>query len=220
MSNESTTPSRITIWLIEDSRSFRNTVARVLKQAGGMECQRLFASATEALSALAQEKAPNVILLDIDLPGMSGLDAISRIKSAAPDTEIVMLTVSDDPDKVARALCTGASGYLLKSASMDRIAEAIREVVVGGAPMTPRVARMVLDLLPRSTSARKNEHGLTVREREVLELMTCGLAKKEMAERMSLSFHTIDTHIRNIYAKLHVHTRSGAVAKAMDLRSS
>jgi len=217
MNNESTPPALIRTWLIEDNRSFRNTVTRVLKQAGGgIDCQRVFSNPREALTALAKETPPEVILLDIDLPEMSGLEAISRIKATAPETQIVMLTVSDDPDKVSRALCTGASGYLLKSASVDRIAEAVREVVTGGAPMTPRVARMVLQLLPRASGVPANEPGLTARERDVLQLMTEGLAKKEIADRLSLSFHTVDTHIRNIYTKLHVHTRSGAVAKAMN----
>ena len=217
MNNESTPPALIRTWLIEDNRSFRNTVTRVLKQAGGgIDCQRVFSNPLEALTALAKETPPEVILLDIDLPEMSGLEAISRIKATAPETQIVMLTVSDDPDKVSRALCTGASGYLLKSASVDRIAEAVREVVTGGAPMTPRVARMVLQLLPRASGVPANEPGLTARERDVLQLMTEGLAKKEIADRLSLSFHTVDTHIRNIYTKLHVHTRSGAVAKAMN----
>jgi len=218
MSNDFVPPSPIRTWLIEDNRSFRNTVAKVLNQAAGIECQHQFSAASEALAALAKTGPPDVILLDIDLPEMSGLDAISRIKAAAPESQVVMLTVSDDPDKISRALCTGASGYLLKSASIDRIAEAVREVATGGVPMTPRVARMVLTLLPRASSDTPPEqkHGLTDREQDVLELMVQGLAKKEIADRLSLSFHTVDTHIRNIYAKLHVHTRSGAVAKALN----
>jgi DNA-binding NarL/FixJ family response regulator len=125
-----------------------------------------------------------------------------------------MLTMFDDHDKVFKSICAGASGYLLKTTPQDKITDAIREVLEGGAPMNAQIARLVLERFT-AMSAPKEDYGLTERERGVLELMVKGLIKKEIADQLSLSYHTIDTHLRNIYQKLHVHTRAGAVVKAV-----
>jgi len=125
-----------------------------------------------------------------------------------------MLTVFDDHDKIFKAICAGASGYLLKTSPVEKIIESIREAQDGGAPMTPRVARSVLDMFSRSSPPHQ-DYGLTAREQKILELMTQGLIKKEIADQLTLSYHTVDTHLRNIYSKLHVHTRTGAVSKAL-----
>ena len=212
-----TAPAPIGVWLVEDNHTFRNTVARVLNQAAGIECGRHFADSEGALAALDEGAVPDVVLLDVELPGLNGLEAVRRIKSLSPSTRVVMLTVFDDHDKVFRAICAGASGYLLKTSPVEKIIESIHEVMAGGAAMTPRVARSVLDMFAK-LSAPRQDYGLTAREQKILELMTQGLIKKEIADQLNLSYHTVDTHLRNIYTKLHVHTRTGAVSKALKER--
>lgn len=205
----------ISVWLVEDNHTFRQTVARVLKSIDGMDCSRHFGNAEDALEALLGGAVPDVILLDIELPGANGIKAVRQIKSISPATRVVMLTVFDDHDKIFKAICAGASGYLLKTSPIEGIVEAVQQAVEGGAPMAPRVARSVLDMFARLGSPR-HDYGLTSREQNVLELMTQGLIKKEIAERLAVSYHTVDTHLRNIYTKLHVHSRTGAVAKAIN----
>ena len=215
MSAKSTSQRPINVWLVEDNHSFRKTIARVLSAVEDMQCTRDFANSEEALEELAAGGVPDVILLDVELPGMNGLDAVLRIKSMCPATRIVMLTVFDDHDKIFKAVCSGASGYLLKTSPVEKILESVREAFAGGAPMTPRVARSVLDMFQHLRPPQQQGYGLTAREQEVLELMAQGLLKKEIADRLTLSYHTVDTHLRNIYAKLHVNTRTAAVAKAL-----
>jgi DNA-binding NarL/FixJ family response regulator len=211
---QSASTQPICVWLVEDNHTFRETVARVLRQVEGLDCPRHFSNSEDALEAMAHGAVPDVILLDVELPGMNGIEAVHRMKAMSPATRIVMLTVFDDHDKIFKAVCAGASGYLLKTSPVEKIVESIREAHAGGAPMTPRVARSVLDMFSQLRAPQQN-YGLTQREREILELITEGLLKKEIAERLSLSYHTVDTHLRNIYAKLHVNTRASAVAKAI-----
>jgi DNA-binding NarL/FixJ family response regulator len=205
------------VWLIEDNDAFRNALVRVINQIGGMCCGNTFSSCEDALQALADETAPEVIMLDVGLPGMSGIEGIKLIKTIAPSTHIIMLTMFDDHDKVFKSICAGASGYLLKTSPKEKITEAIRDVLEGGAPMNAQIAKSVLGMFTK-LAGPQGDYGLTTRENEVLQLMVTGLIKKEIAEKLSLSYHTIDTHLRNIYQKLHVHTRTGAVAKALKER--
>ncbi len=207
----------VNVWLVEDNHTFRNTVARVLSRVDDMECSQHFSNAEDALDAMMGGGVPDVILLDVELPGQNGIEAVQKIKSLSPSTRVVMLTVFDDHEKVFKAICAGASGYLLKTSSVDRIVEAIHEAVAGGAPMTPQVASCVLQMFSRLVQP-KQDYGLTEREEKVLEFMTQGLIKKEIADKLSVSYHTVDTHLRNIYAKLHVHSRTGAVAKVLKER--
>lgn len=209
--------SIITVWLVEDNETFRNTVGRALSKVTTLDCAQRFPNAEEAITALEGGAVANVILLDVELPGMNGVEAVRRIKSLSPSTRVIMLTVIDSHDKIFSAICAGASGYLLKTSPAQKIVDAIAEVHMGGAPMTPQVARSVLDMFARLPVAR-NDYGLTEREQKILELMTRGLIKKEIADQLTLSYHTVDTHLRNIYTKLHVHTRTGAVAKALKER--
>jgi DNA-binding NarL/FixJ family response regulator len=204
----------VTVWLIEDNHTFRNTVARVLSHVEGIQCSQHFSNAEDALDALMGGAVPEVILLDVELPGQNGIEAIRKIRSISPATRIVMLTVFDDHDKVFKAVCAGASGYLLKTSPVEEIVSSIHEALGGGAPMTPRVAKSVLDMFA-ALAQPKHDYGLTEREVKILELMTQGLLKKEIADQLSVSYHTVDTHLRNIYTKLHVHSRTGAVAKAL-----
>lgn len=207
----------ITVWLVEDNHTFRNTVARIVNQAPNLECARHFSNSEEALEALVEGALADVIMLDVELPGMNGIEAVTKIKAVSPSTRIIMLTAFDSHDKIFRAICAGATGYLLKTSSAERIIESIHEVHAGGAPMTPQVARSVLDMFARLAMPH-HDYGLTAREQRILELMIQGLIKKEIAAQLSLSYHTVDTHLRNIYAKLQVHTRTGAVAKALKER--
>jgi DNA-binding NarL/FixJ family response regulator len=207
----------ISVWLVEDNHTFRNTIARVLNQVPGLQCPHGFSNSEDALEILTDGHVPDVALVDVELPGMNGIEAVRRMKSMSPATRIIMLTVFDDHDKIFKAICAGASGYLLKTAPVETIVESIREVYAGGAPMTPRVARSVLEMFGR-LMVPAHDYGLTSREQRILELMTQGLIKKEIADQLSISYHTVDTHLRNIYAKLHVNTRGGAVAKALKER--
>jgi DNA-binding NarL/FixJ family response regulator len=211
------TARTISVWLIEDNHTFRRTVARVLGTVDGLECAQHFSNAEDALDAMLGGAVPDVVLLDVELPGQNGIDAIRQIKSISPATRIVMLTVFDDHDKVFKAVCAGASGYLLKTSPVEDIVGSIHEALGGGAPMSPRVAKSVLDMFA-SLAKPKQDYNLTEREVRILELMTQGLLKKEIADRISVSYHTVDTHLRNIYTKLHVHSRTGAVAKALKER--
>ena len=209
----------INVWLVEDNQTYRDAIGRSLNQAPGLRCSGAFGCCEDALRRLRDDHPPEIILLDIGLPGLSGLDGIQQFKALSPTTHIIILTVFEDPDKIVRAICAGASGYLLKTSPGDKIVQAIREVLGGGAPMTPQIARSVLQLFARLASPVA-EQGLSQREKETIDFLAQGLTTKEIADRLGLSIHTVDTHLRNIYRKLHVNSRAGAVAKAMQARFS
>lgn len=200
--------------MVEDNHSFRNTVARLLNQTTGIRCTQSFPACEDALELMNGGATVDVILLDVELSGMNGIDGLRKIKAISPTTRVIMLTVFEDHERVFKAICAGASGYLLKASPFDRIVESVHQVMAGGSPMSPRIATSVLEMFTRMAGP-KTDFGLTEREREVLELMKEGLTKKEIAGRLELSFHTVDDYLRNIYAKLHVHSQAGAVAKAM-----
>jgi DNA-binding NarL/FixJ family response regulator len=202
------------VWTVEDNEGYRNTLVRVINQADTVRCDQAFSSCEEALEALRQGARPKVILLDINLPGMSGVDGVREFKSIAPDTEVVMLTMFSHHSTVFEALCAGASGYLLKTSTPETLVQSIAEVIDGGAPMSPRIARSVLHLFTQHAPTNV-DYGLTSREKNVLELLVKGHTKKEVANRLEISYHTVDKHVRSIYDKLHVHSLSAAVAKAV-----
>ncbi|NNC89506.1 MAG: response regulator transcription factor [Akkermansiaceae bacterium] len=205
------------VWLVEDNSSFRTSVQRVVNQLDGLVCDGSFESVEAAFEALETTAAPTVMLLDVQLPGMDGISALGKLKELAPETHILILTVFDDADKIFRAVCAGAAGYILKTAGMDEIGEAIQQVVDGGAPMTPKVAKKVLSVFSKVELNHdvKPDYNLTGREQDILRLMADGLIKKEIAERLEISVHTVSTHLRSVYEKLHVNTNTGAVAKAL-----
>jgi DNA-binding NarL/FixJ family response regulator len=207
----------IEVWLIEDNATFRRSVARTIDAQEGFRCGEVFARCEDALVALSQLPPPAVMLLDVGLPGMSGLDAIPQLRERAPQAAILILTVFEDEDKIVRAICAGAAGYLLKTTTPEELIRAIREVLAGGAPMNGRIARRVLEMFSK-LAPRQNDYGLTEREREILQQLVGGFIKKEIADQLGLSVHTVDTHLRNIYGKLEVNTRTGAVAKALKER--
>lgn len=211
------TSAKKTVWLIEDNAALCRTIARVIGSIHGLACTEKYYRCEDALANLADPAAarPDIVLLDVGLPGMSGLDGIVLLKELAPATQVVILTVFDDDEKIYRAICAGASGYLLKGAGMEELSSALAQVMRGGAPMTPRVARRVLAMFSRLAPRETATPALSPRERQVVEGMAEGLTNKEIAAKLGLSTHTTDGYTRSIYEKLHVKTRSGAVAKAM-----
>lgn len=203
--------------MVEDNDSYRKAVSRSLSRTSAIDCERQCRSAEEALAVLETENAPDVILLDVQLPGSDGISALPSIRSLAPDCKPIVLTAFDDSEKIYRAICAGASGYLLKSAGADEIVAAIEEVLSGGAPMTPSLAVRVLQQFSELLSPTKStgDYKLTAREIDILRLLADGLIKKEIAADLDISLHTVNTHIRSIYDKLQVNTNTAAVAKAI-----
>lgn len=204
----------ITVWLVEDEPFYRHAFRDLVDDAADIRLGRAFGTCEEALEALDEDDAPDVVVLDIGLPGMPGTEGARRVKARSPASQVIMLTVHEDDETIFEALCAGASGYLLKNAASDRILQALREVYHGGVPFTPPVARRVLQRLTQ-TLVPPADYGLTAREKEILRHMADGATQKRMAADLFLSPHTIDTHLRNIYAKLHVHSGMEAVAKAL-----
>ena len=205
------------VWLVEDHAVFSKGVERVVNGLDDMDCTGRFNSVEAAFAALDDNPPPDVILLDVQLPGMDGITALGTFRERAPEARVIILTVFDDSDKIFAAVCAGASGYILKDSRTDQIGEAIRQVVAGGAPMTPEVAKKVLDAFARlepSTPPTEDYH-LTLREREILRLLADGLLKKEIADQLGLSTSTVSGHLQRVYSKLHVSTNTGAVAKAL-----
>ena len=203
----------LTIWMVEDTMSFRKNIAILLNETEGLRCEKTFSRCEDMLAAL-NDDLPDIILMDIGLPGMDGIEGMKRVKILAPSVQVIILTVFDDYEKIFRAICAGASGYLLKSASAEKIIESLEEILEGGAPMSAQIARKVLTMFPQGREPQSN-YALTPREREILKLVVDGFIKKEIASQTGLSYHTIDKHVRNIYEKLNVHTRTGAVSKAL-----
>jgi DNA-binding NarL/FixJ family response regulator len=201
----------IKVAIVEDSAGVRENWARLINAAPGFKCVGLFASGEAALKALPALR-PDVVLMDINLPGMSGIECTARLKAQLPETQILMVTVHGDNERVFAALQAGASGYLLKRTRADELLEAIHEVMRGGAPMTGEIARMVIASFRRPAPA-PDAARLTPREEEILALLTQGYSNKEIADRLSVSFDTVRTHLRHVYEKLHVRSRTEAATK-------
>ena len=205
------------VWIVEDNPAFRRAATRAL-QARTTFCDvRAFERCEDALEAIAAGDKTDVILLDVGLPGMDGIQGIREFKAVLPEAAILVLTVFEDDDKIFRAICSGASGYLLKSEPMNRVAEAIEQALTGGSPMNPRVARRVLDMFSK-LAPEKKDYGLTDRETSVLQHMVEGLGKKQIADRLDLNQHTTDYVMRCIYRKLHVNGMTAAVSIALKER--
>lgn len=204
----------MTLWLIEDDAFFRQMLVDLLDGVDDVHLTHAFEACEPALAALQAGEVPDVILSDISLPGMKGTEGARRIKALCPTAQIVMLTIHDDEDTIFDALCAGASGYLLKNAPAGRILSALDEVQRGGVPFTAPVARKVLELF-KGTTAPVHDYGLTDREKEILLLLADGIKQKQIAEQLFLSLYTVETHLRNIYAKLHVRSGIAAVSKAL-----
>jgi DNA-binding NarL/FixJ family response regulator len=201
--------------IIEDNELLRDSLMEAINKSGQISCRNSFGSGEAALDLIEKEElVPDIILLDIGLPGLNGIELIPELKKLSPSSKILIITVHDDDENVFNAICAGASGYLLKDLSADGIVNSISEVMNGGAPMNSHIAKKVLNMF-RDQNVKSDSYSLSEREKEILSLLVDGLSKKQIADKIFLSYHTVDSHIRNIYAKLEVHSRSSAISKAI-----
>ena len=202
----------IAVYIVEDNASAREILADWVCHASGFNCVGAHASVEEALEHLPAEK-PSVVLMDINLPGMSGIEGVRRLKPMLPGTQFLMLTVYEDADHVFEALAAGASGYLLKHTPRSELLASIKDVHAGGSPMTSNIARRVVQAFHREDAAVPESAKLSQREREVLELLARGYLYKEIMDSLNISRGTLNTYVRRTYEKLHVRSRAQAVAK-------
>lgn len=206
------------IALVEDKRDVRESWARLIDSFPDFRCMCQCTSAEEALKAIPMAK-PDVILMDIFLPRMSGIECTARLKLTLPKTPIIMLTASDDDEMVFMALEAGADGYLLKRTKPGDLRSALLDVLTGGAPMTSEIARRVVEYFRQKARGRDESINLTAREEETLVLLSKGYSNKEIADRLNLSVETVRSHLKHIYEKMHVRSRAEAVARYMSGRS-
>ena len=206
--------STIRVAIVEDRREIREGLATIINGTPGFRCTGAFRSMEEALDRIGQD-LPDVVLNDIGLPGMSGIDGIRILKERYPDLVVLILTIYDDDDRIFDALCAGASGYLLKKTQPARLLESLREAVAGGAPMSPEVARRVIAIFREFRPPDSTKCELTPHEVRLLRLFVDGHNYKTAAAELGVTVHTISFHLRSIYDKLQVHSKSAAVAKAL-----
>ncbi|MEO5917891.1 MAG: response regulator transcription factor [Luteolibacter sp.] len=202
--------------IVEDNAALGAGLRKIVESAEDFRCLGVWTSAEEALKKIDAFR-PQVVLMDINLPGMSGIEATARIKHHLPEIQVIMVTVYRDHDQIFAALKAGASGYLLKRSTPEEVRQAVRDVRSGGAPMSAEIARRVVEAFHqpvKSTEAAAVK--LSKRETEILELLTKGLANKEIADRLDISVETVRVHLRRVYEKLHVHSRTEAAMKFRD----
>ena len=204
----------IRVAIVEDRKEIREGLATLINGTPGFRCTGAYRSMEDALQRVHDE-LPDVVLADIGLPGMSGIDGIRILKDRHPDLLVLMLTIYDDDDRIFEAVCAGASGYLLKKTPPARLLESVREAVGGGAPMSPEVARRVMVLFRTFRPPDHTKCELTPHEIRLLRLLVDGHNYKTAAAELGVTVHTISFHLRNIYEKLQVHSKSEAVAKAL-----
>ena len=206
----------IKVSIVEDNEQLRTTLAKMISRSEGFECLGHHPSAEAGLAGIPNEK-PDVVLMDINLPGMNGVECVRKLKQILPNTQVVMLTAYEDTENIFNSLAAGAAGYLLKRSKSQEILDAVRDVLAGGSPMSTHIARKVVQSFQaRPTAApAEPEAELSPREQEVLNLLSQGFMYKEMSDKLGISFETVRTYIRRIYEKLHVRTRTEAVAKAL-----
>lgn len=204
----------LTVAIVEDDPLWRASLETLLRETEGVELVESCGTAEAALAALPRRK-PTVVLMDINLPKMSGVECIRPLRALLPGVQVIMLTAYDDNDRIFQALQAGANGYLLKRARADEIVEAIREVQRGGAPMSTYIARKVVQSFQHPNPVTCAEDGLSKRETEVLDCVARGYSDKEVADSLGLSVATVRSYLKTIYGKLHVHSRLQAVRKAM-----
>lgn len=205
-------PLRIAI--VEDDRTTREGLAALIDGTAGYRCVGRYASVEEALRA-PREPSPRVFLLDINLPGIPGSEGVRLLKERFPETEVLMLSVYAEQDKVFESICNGAVGYLLKKTPPVKLLDAIREAATGGAPMSPEIARKVVTLFRKTVPAEPHTEPLTAQELRLLQLLADGHSYQVAGNELDISVNTVRSYIRNIYDKLHVHSKSEAVSKAL-----
>lgn len=202
----------INVSIIEDDRRLRESLSILINGGENLHCLSAHATAEEALTRLPQIK-PDVLLMDINLPGMSGIDCVRKLKAQMPKIQILMLTMYEDDEKVFQSLVAGASGYLVKRTSPAELLKAIQEVHGGASPMSGKIARTVVEYFQKLQGDSPQENYLSPREEEILNLLVKGYRYKEIADALAIGFETVRTHLKNIYDKLHVHSRTEAVVK-------
>lgn len=200
------------ISLIEDDDETRLSLMGIINDAPGLTLISAYAHCSPAIAAIPAEK-PDVVLVDVNLPDISGVEAVRQLKPKVPATQFLMLTVYEDPDHIFAALAAGATGYLLKATRRDELLEAITQIVAGGSPMSSGIARKVVQSFGRPAPAKNDFPALSPREQSVLELLSRGFSYKEIADSLGVSVPTINTYIRRIYEKLQVHSRTQAINK-------
>ena len=206
------TPLRVV--LIEDVREVRESLAALVSGTAGYRCVGSYGMMETALARI-QNDQPDIILTDLGLPGMSGVEGIEKLRKIFPHTPILALTIFDNDDQIFNALCNGANGYLLKNTPPARLLDALQEAVDGGSPMSPQVAARVVRLFREFRPPEQANYHLTPQETELLKLLIEGHHKKTAAQQLGISFHTVSFHLSNIYEKLQVHSKTEAVAKAL-----
>jgi DNA-binding NarL/FixJ family response regulator len=211
---QTTAPAVIKVAIIEDMRQIREGLATLLNFTEGYRCTGLYGSMEEALEKLPHN-LPDVLLSDIGLPGISGIEGVRRLKERHPQLVVLMLSVYDDNERIFDALCAGACGYLLKKTPAARLIESIGEAVAGGAPMSPEIARKVVTLFRAFRPPERADYDLTPHETRLLKLLVEGASYKSAAAALGVSVNTVSFHLRHIYEKLQVHSKSEAVSKAL-----
>ncbi|HTL55255.1 MAG TPA: response regulator transcription factor [Candidatus Limnocylindrales bacterium] len=202
----------ITVSIVEDDAQTRKILASWISRTQGFCLAGEWGEAESALPGLIEQK-PDVVLMDINLPGISGVEAVKKLKPSLPQTQFVMLTVYEDSDHIYDALAAGATGYLLKQTPRPELVRALEDVHRGGSPMTSNIARKVVQSFRQKPAAPENGEELSPREQEVLDLLARGYLYKEIADRLNISVPTVNTYVRRMYEKLHVRSRAQAVAK-------
>ncbi len=203
----------ITVGIVEDDAEVREGLEKYFQAQSNVTCSVAEASVEDFLLQLQTASPPHVVLMDIGLPGMSGIQAISLVKERIPDVDIVMFTVYDDPNRIFQSLCAGATGYLLKTTPFARIKESIESSHAGGAPMSPQIARKVVEYFNPSKQ-KPRISPLTDREKEIVVGLVDGLSYKMIADRMEITLETVRHHIKNIYRKLHVNSKAEVIRKS------
>lgn len=201
-----------TVAVVEDDAGLLRQLVQILNGAADIRCVGAFPTAEEALSRIPA-LAPDVVLMDIRLPGMSGIECVARLKKIAPGMQIVMVTVYEDSERIFRALKAGANGYLVKSSPPEQLLEAIRDVSAGGSPLSSHIARKVVRYFHLIGPAPTQRQNLSAREQQVLELLSTGFIYKEIADQLSIGVETVRTHVKSICQKMHVRNRVEAVAR-------
>ncbi len=202
----------IKVCIVEDDRNLRESIRGYINLNPGFECAQVFSSGEELLKQ-PLEPRPDVVLMDINLPGMNGIECVTLLKQAAPEIEIMMLTVYENSNRIFDALSAGASGFLVKNTPPEKLLEAIRDVAGGGGPMSSHIARKVMHAFQPQFRKSPLINELTPREQQILELLARGMAYKQIATELNLGMGTVQTHISRVYKKLHVNCRTEAVVK-------
>ncbi len=205
----------IRVTIFEDNNSLRNGLSKLVDGSNGFSCVGAFPDCSNLLNNIEETK-PDVVLMDIEMPGMNGIEGVKMLREKKPGLKVLMQTIFEENEKIFQSICAGASGYILKNTSPSRILEAIKETYEGGAPMSPSIATKVLKMMQiQNSSSKTDTFNLTDREKEVLSCLVKGMSYKLIADACFISIDTVRGHIRNIYEKLHVHSKSEAVVKAI-----